>query len=63
MTRPQIERAYRQLIWRLTRYDGYQPWGTDLPTLRVRFPGFWPAVERLREEWKRAATLEQKEIV
>jgi len=63
MTRPQIERAYRRLIGSLTRYDGYQPWGTDLRTLGVRFPGFWPAVERLREEWKRAAAHEQKEIV
>jgi hypothetical protein len=55
MTRTQIERIYRRLIWRLTRYDGYQP--------GVRFPGFWPAVERLREEWKRAEAPEQKEIL
>lgn len=54
MTRAQVERAYRQLWERITRGDGYQPFGYDRATMAMTHPGFFPAVARLRAEWRKA---------
>lgn len=54
MTRKQVDRAYRRLWDRITRGDGYQPFGYDAPTLRMTHPGYFPARDRLREVWKEA---------
>lgn len=47
-TRKQVARWYRKLLDAVTRHDGYQPFGYDVPTMRLVHPGFFPAVERLR---------------
>ena len=47
MTKEQILRAYRTLWRKVTEGDGYQPWGYDVPTMRITHPGFFPAKDRL----------------
>ena len=54
MTKKQIERAYRKLHESVTRYDGYQPYGWDWPTMDIVHPGFRPAVRRLQEAHEKA---------
>lgn len=54
MNQTQIKRAHRKLWRRVTRYDGYQPWGYDEVTLRITKPGYIQARERLRELFNRA---------
>ena len=53
-SKAQIERWYRKLWDRITRGDGYQPFGYDTPTLRITHPGFFPARDRLRDLWNQA---------
>ena len=59
MTKTQVERAYLTLWDKITRGDGYQPFGYDLVTLEACHPGFTEARDRLREEWL-AADREEK---
>ena len=51
MTKVQVERWYRKLWNAMTKGDGYQPWGYDLPTLRMTHPGFLVARARLKVLW------------
>ncbi len=46
MSKEQAYRAYRKL-WARAFNDGYQPFGYDLRTIRLRRPGFLEAVARL----------------
>ena len=50
-SRTQVERWYRRLFERLTRGDGYQPFGYDLRTMEINHPGFTATRERLRQLW------------
>ncbi len=45
MNTTQLERLYRKLWERMTRYDGYQPFGYDWPTVRIVYPGFYAALK------------------
>ena len=54
MTKKQIERAYNRLWKKVTFGDGYQPYGYDTPTMNITHPGFTPAVNRLKESYKKA---------
>jgi hypothetical protein len=55
MNKQQCLRAYRKLWDNITKCDGYQPWGYDVPTMRICHPGFFTAKARLK-----AAYLEAK---
>lgn len=41
MTQEQIDRLYRKAYERMSRGDGYQPYGYDWPTLRLVKPGWY----------------------
>lgn len=49
MTKEKIYRAYRKLFAKVTEGDGYQPFGYDVPTMKIIHPSFFPAVERLQK--------------
>ena len=49
----QLSRLYRQVWDRMTRHDGYQPFGYDLPTLRLTNPGFLDIILSIRGEAQR----------
>ncbi len=53
-TKTQIERWYGKLWERITRGDGYQPFGYDWPTMNVTHPHFQSARNRLRQMWLEA---------
>lgn len=40
MTEAQLRRTWRRAWVRMTRYDGYQPFGYDWPTLRADRPAW-----------------------
>jgi hypothetical protein len=51
MTKTQVYRWYRRLWDRITRGDGYQPFGYDVHTMQIVHPGFFSAKKRLHELW------------
>jgi hypothetical protein len=53
-TKKQVNRWYIELWARATRYDGYQPWGYDMPTLKATKPGFVRDIQRLKGMYKSA---------
>lgn len=50
LTRAQAVRAYRRLHAQVTEGYGYQPFGFDVPTMKINHPGYFPAKARLRRE-------------
>jgi len=48
MTQTQIDRLYRRAWERMTRYDGYQPWGYDWTTIRITSPGWYRTLRQIR---------------
>ena len=49
----QLSRLYRQVCRRMTRHDGYQSFGYDLPTLRLTQPGFLDIILSISGESQR----------
>jgi hypothetical protein len=52
-TRKQLERLYIRVWDKMTRYDGYQPFGYDAPTLWATHPEYMNIIQTIKAVAKR----------
>lgn len=48
-----LDRIWRRAWARMTRYDGYQPFDHDWPTVRAVYPGWYAVLRAIRIEFSR----------
>lgn len=53
LTNTQLVRLYHELWHRMTRGDGYQPFGYDRVTLLLTKSGWMSAIDAVKAEWFR----------
>lgn len=57
----QLNRLYGNVWHRMTRGDGYQPWGYDYTTLWAVHPGWMTIIDAIRTEYKSRKKVEIEE--